>query len=119
MVVINDFLLSGTNKINYCSSRSKHSGTILPRLEYGLLEGVRIDDRAWISQHIGDMEVYLSASLGVILSNASSGDSPSKGSVNSSSSPSHGRVDQKTLEHAVDDLVKTTAGRYELNYRLS
>ena len=67
-----------------------------------LMEGVRLEDRAWVNRHIKDIEIYISSSLGAILSGEDEVDAPS-----------HAKADEHTLQNTVDDLLRCSVGRFD------
>ncbi len=84
------------------SVRSKHVGSLITQNDPDILEGLKLEDRAWINRHIKDIEIYLTSSLGAILSGEDA-----KGT------PQHARADDSTLHNAIDELLKCSSGRFD------
>ena len=62
------------------------------------VDGIKLEDRAWINRHIKDIEIYLSSSVGAILSGEDEVDAPNRA-----------RADEMTLQNTVDELLKYTS----------
>ena len=61
------------------------------------VDGIKLEDRAWINRHIKDIEIYLSSSVGAILSGEDEVDAPNRA-----------KADEMTLQNTVDELLKYT-----------
>lgn len=81
--------------------RTKHSGAFNIQDEDNI-EVLQFENRAWQSWHIKDVEIYLSSSVGAILSGE-----------DERGTPQHAKVDQKTLQNTMDELLKCSAGRFD------
>ena len=79
---------------------------LLPRAETES-ECVVVEARAFINRHINDIEVYLCSSLGAVLS----------GELDSMA-PDRARADETTLQNTVDELLKSSAGRFDFAIEL-
>ena len=81
--------------------RSRSIASLVPFSE-DLVEGVRLEDRAMQVQHIKDIEVYMSSSMGAILSGEDEVEAPSRA-----------KADEHTLQNTMDELLKHSAGRFD------
>ena len=89
----------------FVTVRNKHSSSIIPELspdDEEMSECIRLEDRVWINRHIKDIEVYLSTSLGAILSGEDERELPK-----------HAQADVKTLQNTIDELLKCSSGRFD------
>ncbi|KAK2142119.1 hypothetical protein LSH36_995g01101 [Paralvinella palmiformis] len=89
----------------FVTVRSKYLGELIPPLspdDQDSTEGIRLEDRAWINWHIKDIEIYLSTSLGAILSGE-----------DERGVPKHAKADTMTLQNAIDELLKASSGRFD------
>ncbi len=59
------------------------------------MDGLKLEDRAWINRHIKDIEIYLSSSVGAILSGEDEVDAPNRA-----------KADEMTMQNIVDELLK-------------
>ena len=59
------------------------------------VDGIKLEDRAWVNRHIKDIEIYLSSSVGAILSGEDEVDAPNRA-----------KADEMTLQNTVDELLK-------------
>ena len=59
------------------------------------VDGIKLEDRAWVNRHIKDIEIYLSSSIGAILSGEDEVDAPNRA-----------KADEMTLQNTVDELLK-------------
>lgn len=100
------FLGAFMKDISHClcmfvTVRTKYCSQLLPT-DVDLIEGVSLEDRAWINRHIKDIEIYLTSSLGAVLSGEDRCDTPE-----------HAKADEFTLQKTVDELLKNSAGRFD------
>ena len=86
----------------FVTVRSKFAGQVIPSVDQDLIEGFRFEDRAWVARHIKDIEIYLSSSLGAILSGEDERDTPNRA-----------KADEFTLQNTIDELLKCSAGRFD------
>jgi hypothetical protein len=85
----------------FVTARTKFFGSVIP-LDEDLVEGIRFEDRAMINRHIKDIEIYMSSCLGAILSGEDEVDTPNRA-----------KADEYTLQNTADELLKSSAGRFD------
>ena len=90
----------------FVTIRSRSSAAIFPSNCVEKLEGLCFEDRTWINRHIRDVEIYLAAAVGAILS------------VNEANE-SYAKMDDMTLQKSLDELTKNSAGRFKYAVQLT
>lgn len=85
----------------FVACRTKYFGNLIPYDE-DMVEGIRLEDRAWINRHIKDIEIYMSSCLGAVLSGEDEIDTPDRA-----------KADEFTLQNTVDELLKASSGRFD------
>jgi len=81
--------------------RARHMAATMPADE-DLVESARLEDRACMNRHIKDIEIYMSSSMGAILSGE-----------DEAAAPSRAKADEYTLQNTMDELLKNSAGRFD------
>jgi hypothetical protein len=82
--------------------RSKYSASILGQSILTDSECFCLEDRSWINAHIKDIETYIAHVLGYVLNEQSH----------------RAKDDEVTLQNAIDELVKSSAGRFDFTVQL-